>query len=105
MRVSLLARIFAALIRLASVCSGIYIEYREVFVVMAAQWIIVLLGLWLMAIPPALWLDSLRRLMHTAESLTAPGDGNPAEGSSPTQRHSSKRQKQIQADEQISEKD
>lgn len=65
-------RALGLILRLCSIGAGLYIEYREVFVVREAQWILVFLGLWFMAVPPALWLDSLRRLTAATSHLTPP---------------------------------
>lgn len=64
------------LVRLVSIIVGSLIEYREIYTVHNAQWIIVLLGLWFIVIPPALWLDSLRKLMRISDNLS---DTNPKE--------------------------
>lgn len=73
------SRIWTSLVRLASIGAGLIVEYRQVFVVREAQLVIVLFGLWLMAVPPALWLDALWRFSRAAKSL---GDG-PGPGAGP----------------------
>lgn len=69
------SRVRAFLLRLMSITAGVFIEYRQVFHDKSAQWILVFLGLWLMSVPPALWLDSLRRITQGAASVTAGGPG------------------------------
>lgn len=68
-------------LRLVSIGIGLLIEYREVYKVKDAQWIIVLLGLWFISVPPALWLDSLRRMMKATENtdklVPGPSDHEP----------------------------
>ncbi len=72
------------LIRAASTVTGVYIEYRQVQAGEHASLTLVVFGLWLMAVPPALWLDSLRRAITAAErarpsGLPAPTDKEKAD--------------------------
>lgn len=62
------------MIRLASIGAGLRVEYHEVFEVKGAQWILIVFGMWLMAVPPAMWLDSVRRAINTATNVSAPGE-------------------------------
>lgn len=55
--------------RSASIAAGIYIEYLQVKAGEHASSTLVLLGLWFIVIPPAQWLDSLRRATAAAEKL------------------------------------
>lgn len=57
-------------LRAASISSGLYLEYREIFVVQDAQTILVVAGFWLMAVPPAQWYDSLKHVSAAAKILT-----------------------------------
>lgn len=82
-KVAWMRPVVAWVVRAATVCCGAYVEYHEVFVAEEAQWLRIFVGLWLMAVPPALWLDSLRRLALAA--ATAPASPvAPASPSSPS---------------------
>lgn len=50
-------------VRVLAIGAGVRIEYQQVFEVSKAQPILVGLGLWLMAVPPAMWADQLRRFI------------------------------------------
>lgn len=56
-------------LRIASVGAGIYVEYRQVQAGPRASSSLILLGLWFIAVPPAQWLDSLRRTTAAASKL------------------------------------
>lgn len=56
----------SGLSRAASIVAGAVVLYRQAFVVKEAQEVLVGLGVWLMAVPPALWYDQLRRFSRAA---------------------------------------
>jgi hypothetical protein len=51
----------ALLVRVASIGGGVLIIKHEVYEAESAELILIALGLWLIGVPPALWLDALRR--------------------------------------------
>ena len=59
----------ATILRWTSVLAGIYIEHRQVDSP-HAQTILVVLGMWLILVPPAQALDSLGRIDQAAKILT-----------------------------------
>lgn len=58
-------------VRAASTAAGAYIEYLQVRAGHKASDGLIFLGLWLMAVPPALWLDSLRRASSAVTHVTS----------------------------------
>lgn len=72
-------------LRAASTLTGVYIEYLQVRASDHASLTLVVFGLWLMAVPPALWLDSLRRAIIAAEHGRPKGMPAPPEDKEPDQ--------------------
>lgn len=56
------------IVRGAAFLAGVYVLYHEVVVVESAEPLLVLLGLWAMGVPPALFLDGLRKVTEAANS-------------------------------------
>jgi len=54
-------RLAAHAFRLASVVAGGLILKHEVYDTQSAEITVIALGLWLIGVPPALWLDTLRK--------------------------------------------
>jgi hypothetical protein len=55
-------------IRLLSVVAGGLILKHEVYDAESAEIVVIALGLWLIGVPPALWLDALRRTTRSLEA-------------------------------------
>lgn len=60
--------------------SGFYIEYREVLQVQHAQTNLVVLGMCLIVIPPAQWLDKIANFAEVTRALSG---GEPVEPDPP----------------------
>lgn len=54
--------------RVLSGIAGAAIIYHEVYIADSAEPLLVLLGLWLLGIPPALFLDGLRKMTDAANA-------------------------------------
>lgn len=59
--VTFLTRLPGVAVRIASVAAGALILKHEVYDSDSAQLVVIGLGMWLIGVPPALWLDTLRR--------------------------------------------
>lgn len=67
MRADLPQRFAALVFRLASVAAGALVIKHEVYDTQSAEIVVIALGLWFMGVPPALWLDALRRASKTLD--------------------------------------
>lgn len=65
--------------RLLSTIGGVLILRHEVYVAEEAEAVLVALGLWLIGIPPALWLDTVRRTTDSLSGRKAPEDESGSE--------------------------
>jgi len=65
----LLQRLSAFALRLGSMAAGALILRHEVYQTESAEIAVIGLGLWLIGVPPALWLDALRRAGRTLGDL------------------------------------
>lgn len=54
-------KLASLLVRVASIGGGVLIIKHEVYEAESAELILIALGLWLIGVPPAMWLDALRR--------------------------------------------
>ena len=73
MRADLPQRLGALVLRLGSIAAGALIIKHEVYDTSSAEIVVIALGLWLIGVPPALWLDALRRASKTLD-LNSPED-------------------------------
>lgn len=65
--------VFGWAVRLASIYVGARIVYHEVWQADTAEPIVLGLGLWLIGVPPAMWMDGVRRLGRFAEVVEQAG--------------------------------
>lgn len=68
MRANLPQRLGALAVRVASIVAGALVLKHEVYDTGSAEVIVIALGLWLIGVPPALWLDALRRAGKTLDT-------------------------------------
>lgn len=54
----------SAAIRLTFVGGGVAILYHETFLAEKAQWEVLLVALWMIGVPPSMWLDSVRDMLE-----------------------------------------
>jgi hypothetical protein len=64
---SLAHRVGNWIVRGVSAAAGSAALYHEVYSGQEARWPVIFLGMWLIGMPPALWLDSLRTVGRLAE--------------------------------------
>lgn len=63
-----------AVVRLSSVVAGILVLKHEVYDSDSAEIIVIALGMWLIGVPPALWLDAFRTATKKLDVLESDTD-------------------------------